>query len=210
MRRRRALRLITVALLVGALAPPPFARVLSFRPDAAAQPGRPGPGSAVPVRYRIDPEQSQLTFKAYSRLQNADGRFHRFDGEVTVDPRNLTAARLRLTVDPASIDTKNRKRDDHLRSPDFFDVGRHPEVTFESTRVTPAGGRVTVHGPLTIRGVSREIEVAVEVEVGDENLVARGEFVINRLHYGINYQSVLNPVQDVVNVAFTFHARRVP
>jgi polyisoprenoid-binding protein YceI len=178
--------------------------VLAGPPRVGAQPGRP---AVAP--YRIDLARSQLTFKATSRLQNADGVFHRFEGEVNVDPANLATARLSLTVDATSIDTKNRKRDDHLRSADFFDVARHPVVTFQSDRVTPGGGLVTVHGRLTMRGVSREIDVLVQVEfVGDEALVARGEFVLDRRDYGIDYSSVLNPVHDAVRVAFTFHARR--
>jgi len=176
---------------------------------AAAQ--SPGPGGpAAPAQYRFDVERSQLTFKAYSLLQNADGRFHRFDGQVSVDPRNLAATRLTLTVDPASIDTKNKKRDDHLRSPDFFDVNRHPVVTFDSAGVMPADGRITVRGRLTIRGITREIEVPVDVDIGDDALVARGEFQVNRLDYNISYQSIFNPVKDIVHIAFTFHARRLP
>ena len=176
---------------------------------ATAQTGRPVGGPAAPVQYRIDVERSQVTFKAYSLLQNADGRFHRFDGQISLDPRNLAAARLNVTVDPASIDTKNKKRDDHLRSPDFFDVNRHPVVAFDSTAVMPADGRVTVRGRLAIRGISREIEVPVDVEIRDDALVAQGQFEINRQHYDISYQSALNPVKDIVHIAFTFHARRL-
>ena len=176
---------------------------------AGAQSGRPGGGPAAPAHYRIDVERSEVTFKAYSLLQNADGRFHRFDGQISVDRSNLTATRLTVTVDPSSIDTKNKKRDDHLRSADFFDVNRHPVVTFDSAGVIPADGRVTVRGRLTMRGITREIEVPVDVEIADDALIARGEFAINRLHYDISYQSIINPVKDVVNIAFTFHARRL-
>jgi len=195
-RRRRAGLVITTALLT-------WAAVVGTQPVLS------GAAAPAPGVYRIDGEPSQLTFRATSRLQTADGLFHRFEGEVAVDPRDLATARLTLTVDAASIDTKNRKRDDHLRSADFFDVARHPTVTFQSDRVTVAGSLVTVHGRLTMRGVTRAIDVPARVElVGDNTLVAQGEFALNRQDYGISYSSILNPIHDVIRVSFVFHARR--
>lgn len=172
--------------------------------------GQPGPREATAgaAQYRIDAGRSEVTFKARSRLVDAVGRFHRFGGEMSVDPRDLRTATLTLSVDAASIDTNNRKRDDHLRSADFFDVTRHPLVRFESVRIVPATRGAAVHGRLTIRGITREVAVPVEVEIGDGNIVARGAFALDRQDYGIAYQSALNPVQDVIDVAFTIHARR--
>jgi len=172
--------------------------------------GQPGPirVSAGTVQYRIDAERSEVTFRARSRLVDAVGRFHRFGGEMSVDPRDLSTAVLTLSVEAASLDTNNRKRDDHLRSADFFDVTRYPVVRFESMQVMPATRGAAVHGRLTIRGVTREVAVPVEVDIGDGSLIARGAFTLDRQDYGIAYQSALNPVHDVVDVGFTFHARR--
>jgi polyisoprenoid-binding protein YceI len=167
----------------------------------------PSAGADV-VRFRIDPTHSVLSFKATSRLANADGRFHRFGGEVTVDPRDPTTARIALTVEAASIDTANTKRDNHLRSQDFFWAERHPTIVFESLRAGQQGGRVAVEGRLTIRGVTREITVPTTVSVTSEELSARGEFDLKRTDYEINYQSVLNPVGDVVHVSFVFRGIR--
>jgi len=166
-----------------------------------------GPAWADVVRLRIDPADSALTFKATSRVVNADGRFHRFAGEVRVDPRDPATARVSVTVDAASIDTANGKRDSHLRSEDFFWVERYPTITFESVRVAPGPGGVAVVGRLTVRGVTREIVVPATVEVAADRFVARGEFEIKRTDYEINYQSFLNPVGDVVRVAFVFRGR---
>ena len=164
---------------------------------------------AEPVRFRIDPAASEITFRATSRLQTADGRFGRFRGEVDADPRDPTTARVRVGIDAASIDTANGKRDTHLRSADFFWVERHPEVAFESTRVerTPTG-RLAVVGRLTMRGVARDVTAPVDVELGEEALTARGELVLNRKDYGISYNSFFNPVHDTVRVAFRFRATR--
>ena len=166
------------------------------------------PAGADVVRFRIDPTHSVLSFKATSRLQNADGRFHRFGGDVTVDPRDPTTARISLTIEAASIDTQNTKRDNHLRSQDFFWAERHPTIVFESLRASQQGGSIAVVGKLTMRGVTREITVPTTVSVTAEELSARGEFDLKRTDYEINYQSVLNPVADIVHVSFVFRGIR--
>lgn len=175
---------------------------------------------AEPARFRIEPGASEITFKATSRLMNADGRFHRFSGEVDVDPDDLATARVTLAIDAASIDTDIARRDSHLRSEDFFHVERYPTITFESVRIEPrrSGGTpptaeaglavpVTIIGRLTLRGMTREIAVPVEVRLADGALVARGEISLKRSDYAITYQSFLNPIADVVRVAFTFRGR---
>jgi polyisoprenoid-binding protein YceI len=166
------------------------------------------PASGGPVQFRIQPEASELTFKATSRLMNADGRFRRFSGDVVVDPDDPATARLTLAVEAASIDTDIKRRDNHLRSEDFFHVERFPSITFESTRVE-RGARPTVIGRLTLHGVTREVAVPVDVQLTDAALVARGEFTLKRTDYGLSYQSSLNPIGDVVRVAFVFRARPV-
>ena len=158
-------------------------------------------------RYAVQTEASDLGFRATSRFMNADGRFHRFRGEVTVDPQDLATARISLSIEAASIDTGIGLRDSHLRSADFFDVERFPTVTFESLRVEAAGRRATVTGRLTLRGVVREIAVPVDVAVSDVALVASGELVMNRRDYGLDYNSSLNPIGNEVRVSFTIRAR---
>src|SRR5262245_21721218 len=159
------------------------------------------------LRYRIQPEASEVTFNATSRWMNAEGRFHRLSGEVAVDPKDFASAKVSLSIEAASIDTGIGMRDSHLRSEDFFDVKKFPAITFESQRVEGSGRRANVYGQLTIHGVTREIEVPVEIAVSDVALTAKGEFVINRRDYGINYQSSFNPVGNDVRVQFTFRAR---
>lgn len=166
-----------------------------------------GVASAEPRRFRIQPEASEITFRATSRLMNAEGHFARFSGEVLVDPTVLTGARISLTVDSASLDTGIEMRDRHLRSADFFDAERFPSIAFQSLRIESAGRRATVVGRLTLRGVTREIAVPVDVQITDAALVASGEFIVNRGEYAMNYNSFLNPIGNEVRVAFTFRAR---
>lgn len=167
----------------------------------------PGAPAAEPLRFRIQPEASEIAFRATSRLMNAQGRFSRFSGDVIVDPATLTDARITLAIEAASIDTGIEMRDNHLRSSDFFDVGRFPTVAFESLRVESSGRRATVIGRLTLRGVTREVAVPIDVQIASTALVASGEFIVNRGEYGMNYNSVLNPIGNEVRVMFTFRAR---
>jgi polyisoprenoid-binding protein YceI len=167
----------------------------------------PRAAAAEPLRFRIQPEASEITFRATSRLMNAEGRFARFSGDVMVDPAVLTGARVSLSIDTASLDTGIEMRDNHLRSSDFFDVERFPTVAFQSVRVEAAGRRATVVGRLTLHGVTREIAVPIDVQITSAALVASGEFIVNRGEYAMNYNSFLNPIGNEVRVAFTFRAR---
>jgi polyisoprenoid-binding protein YceI len=179
--------------------------LLALLPVAALAAGAAG---AEPVRFRIQPEASEVTFKATSRLMDADGRFHRVAGEVLADPADLDGAAVTLVIEAASIDTGIGRRDQHLRSEDFFHVERFPTITFESLRVEAAGRRAIVSGRLSVRGVTREVAVPVDVTISPTALVASGEFVLRRTDYGIAYQSFFNPIGNEIRVAFTVRARR--
>jgi polyisoprenoid-binding protein YceI len=165
------------------------------------------PAKAESLRFRIQPEASEITFRATSRLMNAEGHFGRFSGDVVADPARPTGARISLTIEAASLDTGIGMRDNHLRSADFFDIERFPTIAFESVRVETAGRRATVTGSLTLHGVTREIAVPVDVQITETALVASGEFIVNRGEYAMNYNSFLNPIGNEVRVAFTFRAR---
>jgi len=167
----------------------------------------PRAADAQSLRFRIQPEASEITFRATSRLMNADGRFSRFSGDVMVDPTVLTSGRINLTIDAPSLDTGIEMRDKHLRSSDFFDVDRFPTVVFQSLRVEAAGRRATVVGRLTMHGVTREISVPIDVQITHTALVPTAAFIVHRGEYGINYNSFVNPIGNEVRVAFTFRAR---
>jgi polyisoprenoid-binding protein YceI len=186
----------------------PFpARGLALAALALATLAAAAPARAEALRFRIQPEASEIIFRATSRLMNAEGHFSRFSGDVMVDPNAPATAKIVLTIDAASLDTGIEMRDRHLRSADFFDVERYPTIAFQSVRVEPGGRRATVVGRLTLRGVTRDLAVPVDVQISDAALVASGEFIVNRGEYAMNYNSFLNPIGNEVRVAFTFRAR---
>ncbi|HSE95257.1 MAG TPA: YceI family protein [Methylomirabilota bacterium] len=169
--------------------------------------GGPEPAaSAEPRRYVVDPGQSQLRFHAVSRFVNAAGRFGRFEGEIQLDAAAPDRAAGRIVVQVASLDTGIGRRDEHLRSDDFFATARHPHATFVVEAVRAEDGRWLVSGPLTIRGVTRPLSVPVTVTAGDGRVRVIGEFVVRRREFGVAYDSFFNPIRDEVRVWFDLAA----
>lgn len=116
-----------------------------------------------PGTWEIDPAHSSIEAVArHMMVTRVRGHFASFSGTITV-AEQPEQSRIEATIDAASIDTREPKRDEHLRSPDFLDVDNHPTITFTSRRVTPAGDhRFEVEGDLTIRGVTRQVTLDVE------------------------------------------------
>lgn len=160
------------------------------------------PGSTA-ERYIISPQKSQLQFKAYSLLVNARGAFHRFAGEIVADARQLNASSVRFVIDAASIDTANIKRDQHLRSEDFLFIRQYPTITFVSTAITPDGSSYMVQGTLQLRGVTQPLAIPITVQQRQDEIVVQGSVSLNRRDFGMQYNSVFNPVQNGVDVLFT-------
>ena len=97
-------------------------------------------------------------------ISKVRGRFDKWTGTLDLDDADPTASKISIRIEAASVNTQEQQRDDHLRSVDFFDAGNHPEIAFESTGVKKLSEQnYNVTGDLTIRGVTREVEGAVEV-----------------------------------------------
>jgi polyisoprenoid-binding protein YceI len=119
------------------------------------------------TRWRLDPERSSVEFhtKTFWGLVTVHGHFERYDG--TLDLREDQA--IELTIDASSLDTKNKLRDRHLRSGDFFDVANHPQVRFESDSATIVGERLKVRGRLYAAGSAMPLDLDASLRpVGDE------------------------------------------
>lgn len=173
---------------------------------------------AVPAQadtWKIDPVHSHVGFSVRHFLNPVPGRFATFDGQVVYEPANPAASSVEVTVDAASIDTGNDRRDDHLRSPDFFDVASHPTLTFKSKKVAPLGENdLAVTGDLTIRGVTKEVTVPVQVlGVMGDKAGFQTEFTVDRKDYGVLWNRALDQggtvLGDEVKIVLTIQADRV-
>jgi polyisoprenoid-binding protein YceI len=116
------------------------------------------------MAWILDPAHTRIGFSArHMGLATVRGQFNRFEGTLKGDPSDITSAEARIEVDLNSVDTGDERRDQHLRSPDFFDVANHPKMIFVSQRITPNGdGAYSVIGDLTIKDVTRQIELEYE------------------------------------------------
>ena len=149
--------------------------------------------------YTLDPSHTRIGFVArHAMVTKVRGSFNEFEGTATVDGDNPANSGVRVTIQAASIDTRNAQRDEHLRSNDFLALAEYPEITFVSTdihQVDDATFEVT--GDLTIKGVTNQITVPFEFEgaatdpFGNQRIGLDGKVTINRKDYGITWNAAL-------------------
>ena len=122
------------------------------------------PAFALADAWQIDQEHSNVAFKVrHMMVSNVKGDFGKFSGVVDIDNKDVTKSKVAVNIDIASVNTGVTKRDEHLKSADFFDAGKYPTMTFVSRRVTKAGkDRLKVAGLLTLHGVAKEVVLDVE------------------------------------------------
>ncbi|MDE2039798.1 MAG: YceI family protein [Elusimicrobia bacterium] len=157
------------------------------------------PGLARAERYEIDPQHSAVSFRVkHLVISEVNGHFSRFSGSIDYEKGKPSAWGAQAKIDAASIDTGVAARDKHLRSADFLDVEKFPEVVFESRRAALGkDGSGTLYGELTIRGVSRPVALALEVggtvkdPWGHERLGASATTKIDRRDFGLVWNKVL-------------------
>jgi polyisoprenoid-binding protein YceI len=118
--------------------------------------------AAVIETYTIDPVHSTVAFSIRHFMAKVPGKFAAFSGTITVDRDDPERSSATATIDAASIDTGNLRRDNHLRSPDFFDVAKYPAMTFKSTTWERTGEHTfDVTGDLTLKGVTKSVVLRV-------------------------------------------------
>lgn len=121
------------------------------------------PSLASASTWNIDPSHGEVGFSVrHLMVSNTKGQFNKFEGTVDLNEKNITKSKVEVSIDAASIDTDDDKRDGHLKSPDFFNVQKYPKLTFKSTKITKAGKGYKVMGNLTIHGVTKPVTLNVE------------------------------------------------
>jgi polyisoprenoid-binding protein YceI len=148
--------------------------------------------------WTVDKGHSSATFKVRHMMANVTGQFREFDGSISIDRANPAKSSVEFTLQAASIDTGNTNRDQHLRSPDFFDAAKFPTITFKSTSVAPkSANEFDVTGDLTMHGVTKR--VTLPVSFLGFGKTARGEkagfeieTTVNRKDYGIIWNRALD------------------
>ena len=151
-----------------------------------------------PDPYTLDKAHTQIGFTvSHLVISNVHGNFRSFNGTVAYDPNDATKSAIDVHIDSASVTTGDDKRDGHLRSPDFFDVEKFPELTFKSTRIEKKDNGYAAYGPLTIHGVTKEVAIPFTIAGtvkdlgGKTRLVAQGGVTVNRKDYGLVWNKTL-------------------
>lgn len=178
------------------------------------------PAMAFAATWNIDPEHSNIGFKVrHLMVSNVKGQFDKHNGVVNIDDKDITKSKVEVTIDIASINTNVQKRDDHLRSADFFDVATYPAMTFVSKKVAKAGkDKLKVTGDLTLHGITKEVVLNVEgptKEIKDPwGVIRRGAVAntkINRKDFGLVWNKALETGGVVVGdeIAITLEVEMI-
>ncbi len=164
--------------------------------------------SYAQTQWKVDPYHSSLNFNiSHSGISIVNGKFLDYSGSLTTDGEALTNAKVEFKVKVKSINTNVEDRDNHLRSPDFFDVEKHPEMTFKSTKILATGkpDEYLLYGKLTIKDVTKD--VIFDVHYGGtakseqvEKIGVEAKTTINRFDYNINFDPTGTAVGKDVNI----------
>lgn len=151
------------------------------------------------TKWVIDPTHSEIGFKIkHLMITNVSGKFDGFEAEVASEEEDFTTAQIEARIKTASINTNNLQRDEHLRNSDFFEVEKHPDILFTSTRVEKIDNEnFVLHGNLTLKGTTKQVKLNVEYSgiTKDPWGNQRAGFIItgriNRSDFGLNFNAAL-------------------
>jgi polyisoprenoid-binding protein YceI len=155
--------------------------------------------AAPAARWAIDASHTSVTFAVrHMMISNVRGEFRSVSGEAVFDARKPEASRVSVTIDVGSISTRDDKRDEHLRSADFFDAATYPTIQFVSKEVRRRGEGLDVVGDLTIHGTTREVTLAVDEVTaeradpwGNHRFGATAHTKVKRSEFGLTWNAVL-------------------
>jgi polyisoprenoid-binding protein YceI len=151
------------------------------------------------TKWVIDPIHSEIGFKIkHLMITNVSGKFEGFEADVQTENEDFATVQIEAKIKTSSINTNNLQRDEHLRNSDFFEVEKHPEILFTSTRVEKIDNdNFLLHGNLTLKGITKQVKLNVEYSgtTKDPWGNQKAGFVItgkiNRNDFGLNFNAAL-------------------
>ena len=169
--------------------------------------------TSTKTKWTLDPTHSELVFKVrHMMITNVKGEFRKFDASIVSDGADFTKSSIDVTIDAASIFTNEDKRDGHLKSADFFDVENYPTLSFQGKSFKKEDDdEYKLTGILTIKGVSKEVELDVEFgginkdPWGNEKAGFSVEGKINRKDFGLNWNALTEAGGMVVSEDVKLH-----
>jgi polyisoprenoid-binding protein YceI len=169
--------------------------------------------------YAIDTAHSSIGFSVkHMMISNVKGTFGTFSGSISLDPENIENSLVEISIDVSSVDTRNEKRDDHLRSADFFDATNHSAITFTSDKVMKKGDGYVVSGTLVMHGVSKKVDMPFELNGPVQNpwgqtvIGIELEYKLNRKDFGLEWNKAMDNggvvVGDEVKIEINLEATK--
>lgn len=165
--------------------------------------------AAGPREFKIDNNHSTVGFSVpiLGGLSQVKGKFMSFDIDLRFDEKDVTKSSVKAVIKASSVDTGIEGRDKHLRTADFFDVEKYPEITFQSSRVRKSGKGFVATGDLTMHGVTKQIDLPFTItgkvkKDGATTAGFRAHTTLNRRDYGVNYTNKNTPnfVGDTIDI----------
>ena len=156
--------------------------------------------------YKVSTEKSKIAFVGKKADGQHKGGFKKVTGSAQVDHETPENGSIKLEIDTASIWSDDEKLTAHLKNPDFFNVRKHPKITFESTKIEHTGeGTGVIIGKLTMLDKTVETKVPVKAEKTDDGILVQATFKIDRTKWGMNYGEgkILNDVDLVADIVLT-------
>ena len=199
--------LIVVALVTFACADPasdkPKATVSEAQPQSSAQ------QPAAVETLVISPENSKIEFVASKVTRSHQGSFKKFTGKIELIPNIIPESRVSIDIDTASVETDDPQLTGHLKTPDFFDVAKHPKATFVSTKIEPNNNGYAITGNFELHGVTKSISFPANVQVTADSAAVDAEFSINRKDFGIVYAGKADDlIRDAVVIKLNLRVPR--
>lgn len=186
---------------------------LSFCSTLALASGKYESGS-----YNIDPAHSSVGFEIpHLVISSVDGKFTSYEGTIDLNDK-IEKSKVNVVIDVKSIDTGNAKRDDHLRSADFFEIAKTPKMTFKSTSVSGSLNDLQIIGDLTIKGVTKKVTLkgkylgSVADGFGNQKIAFNAKTEINRKDFGLTWSNMVEAgpvVGDQVTIELKIQAAKV-
>ena len=156
------------------------------------------PSVAAAGDWTLDAAHSQASFSVrHMMISNVRGDFTGISGTVDFDEKKATNTKIDVAIDVATLDTRDAKRDGHLKSPDFFDVAKHPKMTFKSKKIRKSGKNYKVAGDLTIHGVTKPVTLLTTISKptkspwGQTVVGVQATTTINRKDFGLTWNKAL-------------------
>jgi polyisoprenoid-binding protein YceI len=165
---------------------------------------------AAAEEWKLDPAHSKLKFAIDAKMISAEGVFRTFSVKDDINEQAMEQSKIEMTVDVSSLDTNSTQRDNHLKSDAFFDVAKFPTATILVKSIRKVSeGNYEGDGEITIHGVTKPIKLPARILLNEGGrLRFRGSVEINRMDFGVKFQSPMNHIEDIATVTYELNLQK--